>query len=60
VVLVRACESNYPTDLFEAEGIKVYDLCFQDGGVPSRVCTQVCVRVPLYDTDLSLKNSFRN
>jgi protein tyrosine phosphatase type 4A len=36
VALVRACESNYSTDLFEAEGIKVYDLSFEDGGVPSR------------------------
>jgi hypothetical protein len=47
VVLVRACEANYPTDLFEAEGIKVYDLYFQDGGVPSHVSNSSLCHVTL-------------
>ncbi|OMJ86839.1 hypothetical protein SteCoe_11543 [Stentor coeruleus] len=34
--LVRACEGNYDEWVFEREGIKIHDLYFQDGTVPSR------------------------
>ncbi|OMJ67814.1 hypothetical protein SteCoe_34918 [Stentor coeruleus] len=34
--LVRTCEGNYDERVFESKGIKIHDLYFQDGTVPSR------------------------
>ena len=33
--LVKACETDYPTDQLEKEGIKVEELIFEDGQLPS-------------------------
>ncbi|OMJ92873.1 hypothetical protein SteCoe_4328 [Stentor coeruleus] len=34
--LVRTCEGNYDESVFESRGIKIHDLYYQDGTVPSR------------------------
>lgn len=33
-VLVRVCETDYETERFQAEGIEVRDVCYEDGQAP--------------------------
>ncbi|KAJ1558547.1 hypothetical protein HK096_010491 [Nowakowskiella sp. JEL0078] len=54
--IIRACEPNYNTAIFEKSGIRVHDFYFQDGKVPSTKIIHQLLELVDDRFELSVKN----